>query len=570
MINKNKLTSILLVAGFIVFWQIFSVLGIINTAFIPSPSDILQATGQQDFWLRASVDSLYSLSLLTTSLLFAYILALISTILISTNAVAKEAIEIFNRIFKYIPAPVFIPIGILFFGVTDRAIVFVVTLTILTVLINYSLNIWKIDVGIFKNQKESWNLNNFSFWKHFYLPIFHLQIYRIIPSVIIWSLGVIIFGQIVIASDFGFGSSIARYQANYQAPQLFLLIIIISTLAFLIERLIITTFSRLRLDKIKKVAILVVSAFSLIGVVFFAISNFNLIDNSGKTVISYKSIVNLPVFVMIEKFNALNLDLELTGSGQQATDSIQAKKSVIAGYSDMPSVLSAKATNSDLLIISQAVETKDRPILFLISKKDISIGKYQNLTSSKIAYFPNSPLIKAGLDFTLLINGAKTTTIEYISSNDPSSLSQAFVSEKVDTMLAIEPYIADIESSSNLKRINPKQTVISGIDFKALPLAGLVIDSNRVKAEDQSSLKKAIQDSEDFIIANTDQDYKATGELRDILIKYNINPNSSIPTFQSGNNINKADITQLISLIKSFDSASAKQLESIKTENLYL
>jgi NitT/TauT family transport system permease protein len=568
--NKNKLQSVLLIVSFITIWQLVSSFGLINNAFIPSPINIIEAIFQRDFWFKAILDIIFSLSLLMTSLVLAYLLAIGVTILISVSQISRNGVNISNNIFKYIPAPVFIPIGILFFGVSDVAIVFVVTLTILTVLINYAINIWTKDVGVFSSQKESWRLSNISFWRHFFLPIFHLQIYRVIPSIIIWSLGIIIFGQIVISSDFGFGSSIARYQANYQAQELFLLIIIISVLAFLLEQIFIVSFSRLRLDKIKKLAIVIISILSVIGIIFFATTNFDLIDNSYKTVISYRSIVNLPVFVMIEKFNELNLELELTSSGQQATDSIQAKKSVIAGYSDMPSVLSSRATNNNLLIVSQSVETKDRPILFLISKKDISINQYQNLSSSKIAYFPNSPLIKAGLDFTLLINGAKTSTNEYISSNDPSSLSQAFVSDQIDTMLAIEPFIADIESNSELNRINPKQSVISGIDFKALPLAGLVIDSERINEEDQTILKDNIKKSEDFITQNTDQNYKATGELRDILIKYNINPDSSIPIFQSANNIDKTDINLLITLIKNFDSTTAKQLENVKVEELYL
>jgi ABC-type nitrate/sulfonate/bicarbonate transport system substrate-binding protein len=192
----------------------------------------------------------------------------------------------------------------------------------------------------------------------------------------------------------------------------------------------------------------------------------------------------------------------------------------------------------------------------MISRKKITIESFTDLASSKIAYFPNNPLIKNGLDFTLFSSGTATSNIEYSSSNDPNSLIQAFNSGKYDSFLGPEPYISNIEKNTDLKRINPKNSLIRGINFSSLPLAALVVNTQQLSEADRQQFRADITKSIDFIRQHSDNDHKATGELKNILSKYEISDQVSLSKYEGGTEIDLENTKNFVRLINLFDSQS--------------
>ena len=215
-----------------------------------------------------------------------------------------------NRVIKYLPPPVIIPISILFFGINDFAKIFVVAFSALVMYLSYLIEILQKDVLGYKGLLVSWSVSPLEKFVKFILPISNFLNYRVIPSLIIWSLGILIITDIILGGQFGFGTRLLQAQQLYQTATLFAYIFLILGSAFLLEKLLINYFSRFKYDLQKKLAGGLIVLAIIASIIFqFQTVAIQIISQKRK-ITTYKSVVNLPLVVYKEKFNTLNLDLE--------------------------------------------------------------------------------------------------------------------------------------------------------------------------------------------------------------------------------------------------------------------
>jgi NitT/TauT family transport system permease protein len=562
-INTRQILFIFFWIIVVLVWQLLG--GLLNSSFFAKPDEILARYVNLDFWKLFLADFVNTLSRLLIGLTVGYLAALLMIFGSVFSSFLQDILLQLNKVIKYLPPPVIIPISILFFGINDLAKIFVVAFSVLVMYLSFLIEILQKDVLGYKELMLSWRVSPVEKFTKFIFPVSNFLNYRVIPSLIIWSLGILIITEIILGGQFGFGTRLLQSQQLYQTANLFAYIFLILGTAFLLERLLVSYFSRFRNDIQKKLSSAII-LLAILGSIFFQFQSVASDLSSGRRkIVTYRGTLNLPLIVYKEKFNTLNLDLEYVSSGLQAMDSLQAGRAVISGYNDIPNVLAGINKNKDIKILSQTVEKKQHPLLFLITTLDARLGDFKNLKNSKIAYYPNNPVIQKGLDFVLLLGGLDTSTVEYVSSNDPTSLAQSLASGQVQTLLSLDPYIADSEDKLGIKRLNDKKTAIAGIDANILPLAGLAIDSAKLGDQDRQEFNTNLDKSIDFIRQNTDDNFKATGELREILKRNQLNENSSIPAFEKNSEIEPQNIQNLINLITTF---GIDQLEGIAKDDL--
>jgi ABC-type nitrate/sulfonate/bicarbonate transport system substrate-binding protein len=266
----------------------------------------------------------------------------------------------------------------------------------------------------------------------------------------------------------------------------------------------------------------------------------------------------------------LGASLENVGTGLQAMDAMQAGKATIGGYSDMPNALQALQTNSSLKVASQITETPNNPALFLVGKQVLDPNNLSGLNGATIGYFPNNPVVQQGLDFVLFTRQVKTSSVKYVSGNDPSALVQAMIAGKIDALVSFEPYISDVEEKLNTKRVNPDKTLIGIITFKNLPLAGLVVNSEKLVGQARTDFIEDLDKSLNFIKENTNKEGFAVGELKDILKENDLNTNSRIPTWQNSNAVEGEDLGQLILILKTYSVEGFDNLDIKKLDQFYI
>lgn len=567
-INTRQFLFVFFWVIVILIWQLLG--GLLNSSFFARPDEILSRYFDLNFWKLFTLDFVNTLSRLLIGLATGYVLALAFVFGSVFSSFLQDLLLQLNRVIKYLPPPVIIPISILFFGINDWAKIFVVAFSVLVMYLSFLIEILQKDILGYKELMLSWKVKPVEKFTKFIFPVSNFLNYRVIPSLIIWSLGILIITEIILGGQFGFGTRLLQTQQLYQTANLFAYIFLILATAFLVEKLLIGYFSRFKRDLKKNLAGITILVSLLASIVFQFQTVSAEFSPQKKKMVTYRASLNLPLIVYKEKFNTLNFDLEFVSSGLQAMDSLQAGRAVISGYNDIPNVLAGINKNKDIKILSQTVEKKQQPLLFLITTREASLGDFKNLKNSKIAYYPNNPVIQKGLDFVLLLGGLDTSTVEYISSNDPTSLAQSLASGQVQTLLSLDPYVADSEDKLRIKRLNDKKTAIAGIDAEVLPLAGLAIDSGKVSTSDQREFSEQLDKSIDFIRSNTDSNFKATGELREILKRNQLNENSSIPAFEKNSEIVPKNIANLINLITTFGIDELKGIAKDDLTSLYI
>jgi putative hydroxymethylpyrimidine transport system permease protein len=560
MINLHSLKSQSLKAWigwlfFLVSWEVVVDYKIIlSKAFFASPTQILSEFTRFDFWKVLLIDGANSLSLILVSGFLGYTIA--SMILLASmysKTLYKMCLQL-DAVWKYVPIPVLIPFGILFFGLGVGSKIFILTFCTLVLYFSHCMKVVEQEESSYKLNQISWKISSLQRFKYFVFPLTNALNYRVWSSLVVWVFGVSIIAEMLLGGTFGLGIRLLQYQQLYQTSRLFAYLVIIIAISFALESILSSFFRRTTPRLLKSISsvLLIVSICS--SFIFLAYSNLSL--TKERSIITYKAALNLPLMVYAEKYNTLKIKLQFVASGIQVMDTLQASKTDIGGFADMPNVLTGINKNSDLKILNQVAETKDQPTLFMISRKKITIESFTDLASSKIAYFPNNPLIKNGLDFTLFSSGTATSNIEYSSSNDPNSLIQAFNSGKYDSFLGPEPYISNIEKNTDLKRINPKNSLIRGINFSSLPLAALVVNTQQLSETDTQQFRADITKSIDFIRQHSDSDHKATGELKNILSKYEISDQVSLSKYEVGAEIDLENTKNFVRLINLFDSQS--------------
>ena len=569
--NKNLQAGsiwIILIAGLEVLYRS----NILNKAFIAAPSQVLDVFTKQSFWQILALDFSETLSRLVIGLVIGLVTAQILTIITTFSPTLFRFFSQFSLVLKYLPLPVLIPFSILIFGISELSVILVISVTTFVIYFDYIITTINKEESKYKILQSSWNISAITRYKNFVFPITNKLNFRIISSLIIWLLGIAIISEIILGLKYGFGTRLQQFQQLYKPDLIIAYTIVILGLSYFLERILINYFARFAMDLWKKLSLVIMV---LIISLSFGYTGFKIYRSSNntkdftQTITTYKASVNLPIFVMAEKFNSLDYQLNLVADGIQSVNAISAKSSVVSGYADMPNVLGAIAKNSNLKIISQSVEQPSNPILFLISKK-IKVGdtNLSVLNKSKIGYFPNNPLIKAGLDLSLFSQKVNTSGIEYIGGNDPNILVQSYNNNQLDALLLPEPFITDIEQKQDVKRFNVKQSLIKQISFTNLPLAGMIIDTKNTSAEDQKKFITDIAKSIDYIEKHS-QGGIADDELGAIMSKYDLNPKSQIPTTQALSKINLPDLNQIIQLTQLYDPVNGQDLAKLTSESVY-
>jgi len=554
----------------LVGWEFLNSMGLINTAFIPAPSSIFAEFLNPELYRIFFLDASYTVSRMIVGLLIAYLLVLMILYVSIRYEVARSLSDRFRSIIKFLPPPVLIPLSILAVGINNTTVVAVVAVTGFFLILDYAFSIYRKEFSNYNQLFDAWKATNNLKYKDFFLPISHYLSYRFISTLIIWSLSITIFAEIITGMSDGFGPRLIQLQQLYQSSTLFALIIGILIIALFCERVLVHTLSRFRFDSIRAFAFGVVSILIIASIVFQGFISYGLVSdqNQGIVISTYPGTLNLPLFVYAEKFNTIGATIQTTGSGIQSIDNLLAGRVAASGYADIPNALSAINQNQSLKILSQAEELPDRPLLFFVSYEDVSKNQYSNLSGSKVGYYPNNQIIETGLDLTLLLGGASTGGNQYSSGNDPQILTQSFVSGQLDALLTIEPYATQIEQQTGQRRINPNETLITGLQFNTLPLAALLIDSRQFTEEELDAFVQGMYDALEYIETSTNNGI-ANEDLSQIMIQYNLDPDSYIPYFSYDQTLDPKNIDQILNLISLYDQEIGSQLEGLNTESLY-
>jgi NitT/TauT family transport system permease protein len=110
---------ILSIAVSLVLWFIISNLGVVESLFLPSPAQVL--SGMQRLWASGDLqkDIFYSLFRVLAGFLLAAIVSIPIGMLMGTFASIRALLEPIVGIIRYMPAPAFIPLLILYFGLDE-------------------------------------------------------------------------------------------------------------------------------------------------------------------------------------------------------------------------------------------------------------------------------------------------------------------------------------------------------------------------------------------------------------------------------------------------------------------
>ncbi|MEM1311881.1 MAG: hypothetical protein AAGF07_00245 [Patescibacteria group bacterium] len=552
----------------LLLWELLSVVNLVNHSFFTSPSLILQSVRTTDFLKIFVADLTFSYTRIVIGISLGIIISYLLIFLTTLVPKAHFIISRIQQVLRYLPAPIMIPISILIFGISEQTKIAVISLTTLFLYLNYLIVTINKEERQYQNLQKSWNLTKTRRFKHFILPITLLLSYRIIPSIVIWAFGVGIISEIIVGAEFGFGVRIAQLQQTFRTDFLYTYVVLIIFLAFIFEYTLANYLSRLRWSKLK-ISCAVLVLLSLLFSIIFSFYNHEMSDSKSFTVFTYRATANLPLIVYQEKFNSeFPIKIKYLGSGAQVMDTILAEKGYIGGYSDMPNVISGAIKSKNLKIVSQIIELPNHPNLFLISQSQ-SVNDLSDTNNQKVGYFPNNPIIKQGLDLFLFNKKVRTSSIEYVTSNDPNSLTQAFSSGDIHTLLMIEPYVTELENIVGKQRLNPDQTLASDSIFNEFPLAGIVINTDFVNSRDQVIFARNLENSIEFIRQNTDERLRARDELRVIMQANNLNPNSQISAYQSGSEIAVDSLNDLINFLKLYIEDSA-ELTNLESRRLYL
>lgn len=561
----------------IIFWLSILVLlelafrfGNLNKAFIPAPSQVILNFGQSSFWKILGLDLLETLSRFWISILIGYALTQICLLLIVYFNFAKVLSSQINFVLKYLPLPVLIPFAILGFGISEVSVIAVMSLSAFVIYFDFALNIIKKEESGYRILQNSWKLSPWKRYWNFILPLTNRLCYRVIPALITWILGIGIISEVILGIKDGLGVRLQQFQQLFKPDLVISYTVVILLVAFGIERILTNYFAVLKNSFYRFLALSLILASCLVSGVYLGLKAA-WVPNSHdtKSITSYKAVANLPIFVMLEKYNSLNYNLKLTSDGIQSLNGLLTHESTAAGFSDMPNALGATAKNPKLKIVAQVVEQPDKPVLFLISSKLVNQSDVMGLKGSKIGYFPNNSLIKAGLEAAIFGFGSPDKNTQFSSTSDPSLLVQSYLAGNLDAVLVPEPYASEIENRQNITRFNPSSTLIKQISFESLPLASLLIDTENLNQGEQQKLVADLQLSQDFITQNTESQV-AMPELAKIMQKYDLIPTSHIPVFQDNRNLKPEDTVQILKLTQLLDTLNdSSDLTKLDVNQIY-
>lgn len=540
----------ILIFVLLTIWQILGWTSVINTAFLTTPLEIANRFYDYSFISLLLIDTFTSLQTLLIGFLFGYILVhglILVFFLIPKSLFIFKTIHTF---FKYIPLPVLIPISILFFGLGSKSILFLTIMGIFVFLGQHILQIISSELKIRETMLETWQISKLKIWFYFIFKPSNVLIFNISTQLILWLVGIVIFAEILLGGEYGLGVRILEFQQLYLPASLFSYVFVIIVLSVFLEKILNLSLAWKGLSKIRILALSLISVLLSISIIAYSISiTGNLFKTENQKILTYTAGINLPIFVYEEKYDELDLDLEFVTNGLQIMDSLLAGNKSIGGMVEYPNSISGINQNNNLKIALQAVETPKNPNLFLLSKIQITENDWSNLNNQNITYYPNNAIVKQGVMFTLNQKGVDTTTINLTSSANPTNLNQSFLNNSSNAIITIEPFATELENQTGVKKHNTN-SLITIINYKNLPLASFVIDTNKFNIEKIDKLNKGLNESLQFIKQNTNEDGLATGELVDILVKYNLPKNMSISRWQMADSVSIDDANSMLNFVK--------------------
>lgn len=103
----------------ILFWWVFAISGKVDSKFLPSPAQVWQAG--QNLWGSGDLvkDSFASLSRVGLGFLLSVLVSIPMGILMGTFPSIRALLEPMSGFLRYMPAPAFIPLLILYFGIDE-------------------------------------------------------------------------------------------------------------------------------------------------------------------------------------------------------------------------------------------------------------------------------------------------------------------------------------------------------------------------------------------------------------------------------------------------------------------
>ncbi|NJK71055.1 MAG: hypothetical protein HC932_02235, partial [Thermales bacterium] len=256
---QKWLNRILFLSGLFALWEIGYQFELYNPAFISSPSQIFQIIFSISFWQLFWLDFFESISKILSGVLLGYILAHLFTLIAILSPFSDYLVRRFQQILKYIPFPTLIPFGILFFGISLATNIFLITVVTLIIILGHNFSILDKELKSYQLIKSSWRISNFSWFTNFLFPVSNFLSYRIISTLIIWVLSTEVIIEMLLGGKFGIGVRLLQFQQLYKVAQLYSYLILILILSYMLEKVCIAAFCRIKFDWKKISSVLLIS-----------------------------------------------------------------------------------------------------------------------------------------------------------------------------------------------------------------------------------------------------------------------------------------------------------------------
>lgn len=251
-ILNKKYRKILIIVFIIFLWEGISYLNIYPQTLFPSLKEILYEIikGFKDYSIISSI--WYSLTLLFKGIVITFIFAFISVILSEMSLLFNDFLELLISIAHPLPGIAIIPLVILWIGIGEKAILFIIIHAMLwPVIINLKSGIQSIP-KIYMDLSEVFNFSKLDKMKHIYFM-------GILPHIfsglkIAWARGwralissEMVFG--VVGSSSGLGWYIFKQRVFMNTPGLYGGLVIIIILGLLVEGIIFKKLENVYLGK---------------------------------------------------------------------------------------------------------------------------------------------------------------------------------------------------------------------------------------------------------------------------------------------------------------------------------
>jgi NitT/TauT family transport system permease protein len=248
----EKLRKIIIFLILIIIWEVVAKLGVYPKTIFPAVSDVILELISA-FTEKALLNTvIYSILILLKGIILTFIISFCLVLLSELNVWINDLLELFIIIMHPLPGIAIMPLVILWIGIGENAILFIILHAMLwPVIINLKSGINSINDSYIKMGKAF----NFSFYK----KLKHIYFMNLIPDLIsglkiAWARGwralissEMVFG--VVGSTTGLGWYIFEQRVYMNTKGLYAGLFIIIILGFLVESLVFKTLEKNTLEK---------------------------------------------------------------------------------------------------------------------------------------------------------------------------------------------------------------------------------------------------------------------------------------------------------------------------------